>query len=424
MELPTGTIVDSAYRISTPVRLAKDGDIYLGEPIAPGPPVMIHILRTALMEHDPGLEIFERAGLELCRFSHDAFPEVVDFGRFMVRPYLVMEKVEGKPLSDLIGSDEMGLDRALKIINATRDALQAAHKAGMAHGALTTRSIILTESGEVKILDLFSRWLTQQINSKGKEIDTAADLTALVEISQLLMKGAKRPAAPAASLTKDLEVPETKWTVDTQTFQKMMREAKKTLDTKLEPPPPPMPKLWEEFTPEPEIEMGTPATMVMKVPEEIVAPAPAVRTQRPATRPHSAMQVRLPPPPAQTFGRAVLPTPPPPVRAPVKSAAPAAAKVRLPEPMHARVTPPAPVRPLKPRIASFVPGVGAIDLSDDPIFSPQLQPGYIEFFKNLLPRSGFLREGGSTEENGASRSFNLLITCAVALLMLAAVLNF
>src|SRR5688572_4112816 len=94
MELPTGTIVDGAYRILSTIRLGRDGDVYLGEPISPGPQVMIHILRTALMAGDAALPIFEKAGLELCRFSHDAFPEVVDYGRFMVRPYLITELVQ------------------------------------------------------------------------------------------------------------------------------------------------------------------------------------------------------------------------------------------------------------------------------------------------------------------------------------------
>src|SRR5688500_3794648 len=169
MELPTGTIVDSAYRISAPVRLAKDGDIYLGEPIAPGPPVMIHILRTALMEGDPGLEVFERAGLELCRFSHDAFPEVVDYGRFMVRPYLITEHVQAKPLSHAMEAGDISPERALHLTDEIRQALHAAHEVGMVHGALSVENVLLTEDGQIKIVDLFVRWVAQQIHSKGAE---------------------------------------------------------------------------------------------------------------------------------------------------------------------------------------------------------------------------------------------------------------
>jgi hypothetical protein len=409
MELPTGTIVDSAYRISAPVRLAKDGDIYLGEPIAPGPPVLIHILRTALMEGDPGLEVFERAGLELCRFSHDAFPEVVDFGRFMVRPYIVTEKIEGRLLSDIVGSGEIGTERALKIINSTRDALTVAHKAGMAHGPLTTANVMLTEDGEVKLVDLFTRWITQQINTRGKEIDTSADLQSLVEISQVLIKDAKR-TAPPAPITSDLDLPRAKWTLETKPPKVSTPENKLTVQRDLDAPPPPAPKLWEEFTPEPEV-ISAPSTMVMVVPEEIRARAKIVAASVPKTG-KPAMKVRLPPPPisVRKEARAVLPTPsvPPPRRA-----APPPLPVQRPAPV-ARV-------PL-PRIASFAPTGAALEV-DDTFLGNELQPGYVEFFRNLLPRAG-LERGEKLAENSASRSFNLLVTCAVALVMLAAVLNF
>ncbi len=52
----------------------------------------------------------------------------------------------------------------------------------------------------------------------------------------------------------------------------------------------------------------------------------------------------------------------------------------------------------------------------------ELQPAYVGFFKRLLPRPGM---AAHTEgEHSAARSFNLLVTCSIALLMLAAVLRF
>ena len=466
MELPTGTIVDSAYRISAALRLGKDGDIYLGEPIAPGPPVMIHILRCALMEGDPGLEVFERAGRELCKFSHDAFPEVVDYGRFMVRPYIVTEKVEGRTLAEIVKAGELGSDQALRVINDTRDALQAAHHEGMAHGAMSADSVLINGDGEIKIVDLFNRWMTHQIGTKGAEIDTSADLHSLVEMSQLMMKGAKRVtkveeapvaqavAEPRPEIIDDLvdnglsKLPKKKFEADTADLPEPPPAIMLALaeEESIAPPPLPpaiddddddedanAPAMWADFTPEPEVEMGSPATVVVHTPDlspaarrepappPIViapiaaaptAPAPIVVAPKPAPG-----GVRLPPPPPQVKTPTPLPKIEPAAR--MMPAVRAPIQVKLPTPMMPVKAAPVP----KPRVSSFVPTSAAMDFSDDPLLSPQLTPGYIEFFRRMLPRSGVAtsKVGG---ENGFSKSLNLLLTCSIALLMLAAVLRF
>jgi hypothetical protein len=120
------------------------------------------------------------------------------------------------------------------------------------------------------------------------------------------------------------------------------------------------------------------------------------------------MQVKLPPPPAAPMMKVKLP-PPVPQAAPIQTKRPAPAmQVKLPEPPRA-----------KPRLESFAPASGPMDF-DDPFLGPQLRPNYIQLFQRMFSRGGF--DGAA--ENGASRSLNLLLTCSIALLMLAAVLRF
>jgi serine/threonine protein kinase len=424
MELPTGTIVDNSYRISSPIRLSKDGDVYLGEPIAPGPPVMIHILRTALMEGDPGLEAFERAGLELCRFSHDAFPEVVDYGRFMVRPYLITEKIDGTPLPAMLA--DMSSERALDIVDGVRQALHAAHEAGMTHGALSADSILVTAEGEVKLVDLFARWVAHQIHSKGAPIDTAADLRALVDINQLMMKSSNSAkevddaqvlSIAPADVASDLALEPKKFDTSHVEIKALPTDLQALADEEEEAP-----KLWEEFTPEPETDIfAAKATIVAtSLPELHASPVVMLETSVPIdVKGPSSPQVKLPPP---------VPTSVAPVVRPMV----AASEIQLPprkptpKPVAVKLPEPAPMRAPKPRIESFKQTAAAalarVQLDDDPFTTNQLQPGYMGFFKNMFPRGGVGAK--STAENSASRSFNLLITCAVALVMLAMVLRF
>jgi len=303
---------------------------------------------------------------------------------------------------------------------------------------MSADSVIITDDGQVKILDLFNRWVTQQIHSKGADADTGPDLTALLQISQRMMKGAKPVqkvevvaeaqivaeaqviAEAPADIASDLEV-------DTLPIKKK-KFAADTVDL----PPPPnwvvalaeeeeeAKPLWDEFTPEPELELGSP-TVVQAAPEPIAVKAPepiVVKAPEPIAgkRPEPKKPlggIRLPPP-LVAQAKPIFPTPLPKLTPAVRTPIGKPIEVKLP------VAPRAP----KPRIASFVPNA-QLDNSDDPLVSPQLQPGYVGFFKNLFPRSSFtLKAEGTGRENSASRSLNLLLTCSIALVMLAMVLRF
>ena len=66
--------------------------------------------------------------------------------------YLVMEFVEGDPLSNLTRQGPMPLEKALQCDVQIADALSAAHAKGVIHRDLKPANIILTKSG-VKVLD-------------------------------------------------------------------------------------------------------------------------------------------------------------------------------------------------------------------------------------------------------------------------------
>ena len=88
----------------------------------------------------------------LSRLEHPNICQIYDFVEGDERDYLVMELVEGKSLTKALraGLDERG---ALRVAQRVADVLVAAHAEGVVHRDLKPEHVIITEEGEVKVLD-------------------------------------------------------------------------------------------------------------------------------------------------------------------------------------------------------------------------------------------------------------------------------
>jgi serine/threonine protein kinase len=67
--------------------------------------------------------------------------------------FLVMELVEGQPLSELLAGGPLSIDRALDYAFQMAEALETAHAAGIVHRDIKPANIMVSESGRLKILD-------------------------------------------------------------------------------------------------------------------------------------------------------------------------------------------------------------------------------------------------------------------------------
>ena len=85
-------------------------------------------------------------------------PPVFDFGESDAedggRPYLVMELVDGRPLSELIRPGQpMDPDQARDLIRQAAEALAQAHAAGIVHRDVKPANLLVTPAGQVKVTD-------------------------------------------------------------------------------------------------------------------------------------------------------------------------------------------------------------------------------------------------------------------------------
>ncbi|PEN13116.1 hypothetical protein CRI94_10725 [Longibacter salinarum] len=81
------------------------------------------------------------------------------------RPYLVMEYVDGTPLTTYCDDNKLSIDERLDLFITVADAVQAAHRALVVHRDLKPSNILVNGEGRVKLLDFgIAKWLDPSIS--------------------------------------------------------------------------------------------------------------------------------------------------------------------------------------------------------------------------------------------------------------------
>ncbi|MBO0724443.1 MAG: protein kinase, partial [Blastocatellia bacterium] len=97
---------------------------------------------------------FQREARLAASLNHQNIATVYDFGETDDgRPFLVMELVQGRKLSDRLRDGDLSLERRLEIIADIASALGEAHRRGIIHRDIKPSNILINEDGEVKVLD-------------------------------------------------------------------------------------------------------------------------------------------------------------------------------------------------------------------------------------------------------------------------------
>ncbi len=106
------------------------------------------------MDSEAVLARFFRERQILARLSHPNIARLLDGGMSADgRPYFVMEYVEGAPLLEYCAAHSLGLRARLECALQICAALQFAHRQLIVHLDIKPSNVIVTDSGEVKLLD-------------------------------------------------------------------------------------------------------------------------------------------------------------------------------------------------------------------------------------------------------------------------------
>ncbi len=117
--------------------------------------VAIKVMEAEAACHHVLVKRFEQEFIAASRLRHAHIVRALDFGLHGGRPYLVMEFVDGRNLTQHIASHgRISHREAVRIILQVADALQWAHQHQLIHRDVKSDNILLTTDGQAKLTDL------------------------------------------------------------------------------------------------------------------------------------------------------------------------------------------------------------------------------------------------------------------------------
>ena len=150
MPLAIGTRL-GPYEILSPIGAGGMGEVYKARDTRLDRTVAVKVL-TQQRASSEDRQRFEREARTISQLSHPHICALYDVGREGETEYLVMEYLEGQPLSDRLARGPLPLEQTLRYGVEIADALDKAHRQGIVHRDLKPANVMLTKEG-VKLLD-------------------------------------------------------------------------------------------------------------------------------------------------------------------------------------------------------------------------------------------------------------------------------
>ncbi|MBV8159887.1 MAG: serine/threonine protein kinase [Acidimicrobiia bacterium] len=148
-----GVLIGDRYELGPVLRRGGMADVHAGLDRRLGRPVAIKSLRPDMAERDDVRVRFEAEARAAARLSHPNAVSVFDTGEHAGTPYIVMERLPGRTLADVIADGPVPERWLLPLATGVLSALGAAHAAGIVHRDVKPGNILLADDGTAKITD-------------------------------------------------------------------------------------------------------------------------------------------------------------------------------------------------------------------------------------------------------------------------------
>ena len=141
------------YRITDKLGVGGQGAVYKAIDTKLGRPVVIKVIPPELSAKQANLKRFEREARLASSLDHPNICTIFDLDEVDGVHFIAMQFVEGKNVRQLVAGRPLELKTALLIGLQVADALAAAHSRGIIHRDIKSGNVMVTSSGQVKVLD-------------------------------------------------------------------------------------------------------------------------------------------------------------------------------------------------------------------------------------------------------------------------------
>lgn len=245
-------VIAGRYRVDELIGHGGMAKVYRGYDLTLGREVAIKVLDPELARDTAFRNRFRLEAQAASRMSHPSIVRVFDAGDPSTSeigsdepPYIVMELVKGTLLKDIISAGPVPVADAVRYVDGILEALDYSHRAGVVHRDIKPGNVMVTDKGQVKVMDFgIARAVsdssstvaeTTQIigtaayfspeQAKGEPVDARADLYSTGVVLYELLTGrqpfrGESPVAVAYQHVSETPVPPTE----------VNEEAPRTLD--------------------------------------------------------------------------------------------------------------------------------------------------------------------------------------------------
>ncbi|MHA3684968.1 Stk1 family PASTA domain-containing Ser/Thr kinase [Leucobacter sp. HY1908] len=154
-------ILAGRYAIGEFIGQGGMATVYRGTDTKLGRQVAIKIMKADLAHDEQFRSRFRQEARSASRMAHPTVVRVFDAGADLIQtadgpkqlPFIVMEYVEGTNLRQLAAESELTQAEICRVVDSVLTALEYSHRAGIVHRDIKPANIMITTTGQVKVMD-------------------------------------------------------------------------------------------------------------------------------------------------------------------------------------------------------------------------------------------------------------------------------
>jgi len=149
----------SHYKILDKLGEGGMGEVYLAEDTSLGRKVAVKFLSSDKAADQESRQRFVHEARAQAMLSHPNIATFHEVGEMQDKVFIVMEYIEGRPLSHLAAGEKLSLPEILDLAVQVGEGLQAAHEKGITHRDIKPENVLVTSKHHAKITDFgLAKW--------------------------------------------------------------------------------------------------------------------------------------------------------------------------------------------------------------------------------------------------------------------------